>query len=382
MSFFVVLLFGFVLGDLLWWLMTHRRFGRRATRVAAAVWAVAMLGGLGLIIGSRFVGVQWDEAMPRPILSGVFMWHLLVLPPWLIWSLARGLVWTARALAHLESKPPADGMSRREFFATSAAFAPAVIVGGASIAAEGQLEEYRVRRLSVPVTGLPAALEGVTIAQVTDTHIGRFTRGAVLDRIVRTTNELEADLVLMTGDLINYALRDLPAGVDLVRELHGKHGVFLCEGNHDLIEDPAAFHRQMLRSGLPFLRGEAAVTEINGAKLQILGLPWEHSDQGHAKAVAALDSVRRADAFPILLAHHPHAFDTAANYPLMLAGHTHGGQLMLNDQIGFGPLFFRYWSGLYRREGRTLVVSNGVGNWFPVRIGAPAEILHLTLRRA
>jgi predicted MPP superfamily phosphohydrolase len=91
----------------------------------------------------------------------------------------------------------------------------------------------------------------------------------------------------------------------------------------------------------------------------------------------------RADAFPILLAHHPHAFDpaAAAGIPLTLAGHTHGGQLMLTDTLGFGPAMFRYWSGEYRKGDNALVVSNGVGNWFPLRINAPAEIIHLTLRR-
>jgi hypothetical protein len=81
------------------------------------------------------------------------------------------------------------------------------------------------------------------------------------------------------------------------------------------------------------------------------------------------------------LAHHPHAFDAAAaaGVPLTLSGHTHGGQLMLNEQLGFGPAMFRYWSGWYRKGVSQLVVSNGVGNWFPLRVNAPAEIIHLTL---
>jgi len=73
---------------------------------------------------------------------------------------------------------------------------------------------------------------------------------------------------------------------------------------------------------------------------------------------------RQPGAFPILLAHHPHAFDTAAaaGIPLTLAGHTHGGQLMLNERLGAGPVMFRYWSGLYRKpDGNALFVSNGVG---------------------
>jgi hypothetical protein len=84
------------------------------------------------------------------------------------------------------------------------------------------------------------------------------------------------------------------------------------------------------------------------------------------------------------LAHHPHAFDAAAaaKIPLTLSGHTHGGQLMLSEQFGFGPAMFRYWSGLYRSGASQLVVSNGVGNWFPLRVNAPAEIIHITLRQA
>ena len=83
--------------------------------------------------------------------------------------------------------------------------------------------------------------------------------------------------------------------------------------------------------------------------------------------------------FPILLAHHPHAFNAARGLPLTLSGHTHGGQLMLNEQLGAGPVLFRYWSGLYGDGDRRLVVSNGAGNWFPLRLNAPAEILHLPL---
>jgi hypothetical protein len=94
-----------------------------------------------------------------------------------------------------------------------------------------------------------------------------------------------------------------------------------------------------------------------------------------------LSRVRRRDEFPILMAHHPHAFDAAIaeGLPLTLSGHTHGGQIMLTDDIGAGPVLFRYWSGLYRKDGCSLVVSNGVGNWFPLRTHAPAEIMHVTL---
>ncbi len=83
----------------------------------------------------------------------------------------------------------------------------------------------------------------------------------------------------------------------------------------------------------------------------------------------------------ILLAHHPHLFDIAESVDLVLAGHTHGGQIMVGP-VGFGPVFFKYWSGLYQRGTTSMVVSNGCGDWFPCRIGAPAEIGLLRLTAA
>jgi predicted MPP superfamily phosphohydrolase len=380
MSFFTALLLGFVLGDILWWLTAVRRLRGRGARITATIWFAAMLGGLALIIGNRFSDANWDSAFPRPVLSAIFAWHLLAVPLWLIWRAVRLVANGARRVVRGPVVEPESAVTRREFLATASTFAPAILIGGAAAVGEAQLEQFRTRRLDVPIAGLPPALEGLTIAHVSDLHIGRFTRAAVVERIVRATNDLDADLALLTGDLINFALRDLPAGMDFVRGLRAKHGVFLCEGNHDLIENGPAFRRAMLRADLPFLRGETETLTIHGSPLQIFGLPWTHGSDSHSRSVAQLAPLRRSDAFPILLAHHPHAFDFAQNFPLTLAGHTHGGQLMLNEQLGFGPVLFRYWSGVYRRDGRTLVVSNGVGNWFPIRIAAPAEILHLTLR--
>jgi predicted MPP superfamily phosphohydrolase len=106
--------------------------------------------------------------------------------------------------------------------------------------------------------------------------------------------------------------------------------------------------------------------------VQLLGLRWGAGERNATRSqhnsllaiggsVEALLGQLDPAAFPIMLAHHPQAFDFAAGVPLTLAGHTHGGQLMLNEQQGFGPLMFRYWSGLYESEDRKLVVSNGVG---------------------
>ena len=123
---------------------------------------------------------------------------------------------------------------------------------------------------------------------------------------------------------------------------------------------------------------------VRGVPVQLLGIVWNHSESAMARDVDVVAKLRDPAAFPILLAHHPHAFDRAAahGFPLTLAGHTHGGQVMLTPEFGAGSAMFRYWSGLYEKSGCALVVSNGTGNWFPLRVNAPAEIIHLTLRKA
>jgi len=163
------------------------------------------------------------------------------------------------------------------------------------------------------------------------------------------------------------------------------------------MESRPEFERRVKGSSVPLLVNESLLVPVRGRPVQLLGLRWgtgaargtragERGDEAiDASMQALLPQVRRdEDAFPILLAHHPHAFDPAADagIPLTLSGHTHGGQLMLSRHVGFGPWMYRYWSGAYRKGNSALVVSNGVGNWFPLRIGAPAEIIHLTLRRA
>ncbi len=402
MGFIANIILVLVLGDLAWWWRADRLLRalpqRRWWRTALASFMVVQIGGLTLVLASRMHTPTLDLLLSPTLLAAVYLWHLLILLPvlvgWLAVNLARAVVWIARRIARVPVTPPAPsaGLSRREFFGATAAIAPAVLSLTGAAAASAQLSHFRVRRLEIPLASLPPALDGLTIAHVSDLHVGRFTQGAVLDEIVRTTNGLRADLVLMTGDLINYALSDLPVALDLVGKLRGTHGLFMCEGNHDLIENGAAFARDTRAAGVALLIGESAFVEIRGESVQLLGLPWgaaesgpsrveQHGDAAIAASTRRLLPQRRPGAFPILLAHHPHAFDFAGDLPLILAGHTHGGQLMLSTGTGFGPWLFRYWSGLYTRAGRALVVSNGVGNWFPLRVNAPAEIVHLTLRR-
>jgi len=383
---FLIILALLALGDILWCRSALRQ-PQRWARWLGTGFGVLQILGLGVLISSRAMEHPLDEALPRPLHSMILFWHLAVLLPWLLWRLGAAIGMLAQKAARLlrpapvPQLPAAGGLTRREFLRTTAALTPPMLTLGASGVGEAQLDGFRIRRLEVPVPDLPAALEGLTIAHVSDFHVGRFTRGSVLGRIVEETNRLGADVIALTGDYINHSLRDLPAALDIVRSLRARHIVAACEGNHDLIENARTFRNEAGRGGMPLLLGGTASVTIRGQRVQILGLPWARSADGMKSTTAALLRQRDPGAWPLLLAHHPHAWDSAGEIPLTLAGHTHGGQLMLSRTFGGGPMLYRYWSGLYRRNASALVVSNGVGNWFPVRIQAPAEILHLTLLR-
>jgi uncharacterized protein len=393
---FVLVLIGTMVAlDLLWWAASTRIAKPIFARIGVAIFALAQLAGLSWLLTQRLTHAESTALFSKFALTNVFIWHMILLPLLLLLAIGLlpilamlALVRSARRLANSAPDDASGTLSRRQFLGVALAAAPPLFNLSLATIAMRQLEQFRVRRFVLQIAGLPSDLHGLTITQISDLHVGRFTSGRVLREVVRVVNELRADLVLLTGDLINDALIDLDHGLDLVRSMQARYGVYLIEGNHDLIENGPEFERRVKNSGIPFLLDESIVIKIRGTPLQLFGLSWtrarENRDAAIAAAVRQLLDQRQAESFSILLAHHPHAFDAAAaaSVPLTLSGHTHGGQLMLNEQHGFGPVLFRYWSGLYTKGASQLVVSNGVGNWFPLRVRAPAELLHLTLLRA
>src|SRR6266513_2995347 len=358
---FVLVLIGIMFAlDVLWWAISARIAKPIFARVGVAIFALAQLAGLIWLLTQRFSHAESCALFSKFAMASVFIWHMILLPLLLLLAVALLPILAMVALIRMarrvrNSNPPlldANGaLSRRQFLGVALAAAPPLCNLSLATIAMRQLDHFRVRRFVLPIAGLPSDLHGLTITQISDLHVGRFTSGRVLRDVVRVVNELRVDLVLLTGDLINDALIDLDHGLDLVRSMQARYGVYLIEGNHDLIENGPEFERRVKNSGISFLLDESIMIKIRGAPLQLLGLSWtrarENRDAAIAAAVDRLLIQRQPESFPILLAHHPHAFDAAAtaSVPLTLAGHTHGGQLMLNDQYGFGPALFRYWSG-------------------------------------
>jgi hypothetical protein len=398
-----------------WWREADRRLrrtgGGRTLRGVLSLFMAAQFAYLLWIVLGEFIE---DLSDWRPIWlpMGAYVWNVLLLPAGCLWFLI-GSGWgrwtkrpsVRRAVDAIPDAPDAQ-LSRRQVLAAAAVAAPPLISILATRRAMSQMGEFRIRSIELNVPGLPVDLNGLTIAHVTDLHIGRFMPPHLTAAMADAANSLDCDLIAFTGDLIDASQKRLAPGIDFMRRLRPKSGMAMIEGNHDVVRNAAWFEAGIRDAGLPLLLDETMRFRVPGrpTPVQFLGTTWgelksgvelkrhgkernywfrEYGEEARDASVRHVASMREPAAFPILLAHHPHAFDAAAaaGLPLVLSGHTHGGQIMLTQNIGAGPLRFRYWSGLYRKPGSRMFISNGIGSWFPLRVNAPSEIVKITLVR-
>jgi predicted MPP superfamily phosphohydrolase len=245
----------------------------------------------------------------------------------------------------------------------------------------------RVRELNIPIADLPAALEGFSIVQITDLHVGPTIRDRFVRRVVERVNALQPDLIAVTGDVIDGPVRDVRPHTDALGELRARHGVFAVTGNHEYYSGAHAWIDEFRRLGMTVLMNQHAVLQHNGAPLLVAGVPdysAGHFDRAHASDPQAALSGAPAGLRPrVLLAHQPRTADAAeaAGFDLQLSGHTHGGQFWPWNL--FVPLQQPYVAGLHRHGTMWIYISRGTGYWGPPkRLGAPSEITRLRLVRA
>jgi predicted MPP superfamily phosphohydrolase len=238
--------------------------------------------------------------------------------------------------------------------------------------------------IDVPIAGLPDALHGFTIVQISDVHVGPTIKGPYLEAIVEAVNGLGADLVAVTGDLVDGPVHRLAPHVEPLARLTSRHGTFFVTGNHEYYSGVTAWVAELRRLGLQVLMNEHVVVERQGESVVVAGVTdygGHHHEEGHrSDPRAALAGAPAGAAVKVLLAHQPRSATAAAaaGFDLQLSGHTHGGQ--------FWPwnLFVRlqqpFTAGLYRFEALWVYVSRGTGYWGPPkRFGAPSEITRLRL---
>ena len=241
--------------------------------------------------------------------------------------------------------------------------------------------------VDVPIAGLPDALHGFTIAQISDIHVGPTIKRGYLDAIVDAVNALDADLVAVTGDLVDGSVRRLAQHTAPLARLRARHGAYFVTGNHDYYSNAREWIPEVRRLGLTVLLNEHVVLDHGGAALLLAGVTdysAHHFDESHrSDPHAAIAGAPENVGAKILLAHQPRTAQRAADagFDLQLSGHTHGGQFL--PWNFFVPMQQPYVAGLKRLRNMWIYISRGTGYWGPPkRFGAPSEITRVRLVRA
>ena len=260
-------------------------------------------------------------------------------------------------------------------------------------------EQLEIREIEYACSDLPEAFDGYRIVQFSDAHVGTYTgsRQWLLQRAVDAINALRPDIVLFTGDLQNVYPEELDAQIPFLRQLHAPDGVMSVLGNHDYAIYQDCDEAQKQRSnkhtiqaerqmGWTLLLNENRIIRRDSDSIVVAGM----ENWGTVKRMPRRGNVKKSltgisdSAFVVMLQHDPTCWREKilpeCKAQLTLSGHTHGGQVSL---LGLSPASLSYdeWGGVYEQDGRTLIVSTGLGALIPFRLGMPGEIVVITLRK-
>ena len=288
-----------------------------------------------------------------------------------------------RRMLHAETHP-----GRRRVLNTAGNALMAAPFAAMGYGALVQRTDFRVREVDVPLAGLPQDLENLRILQLSDIHLSAFLSESEFARVVDASLELRPHLAVITGDLISGPRDPLDACIRQLARLKADAGVFGCMGNHERfakVEDYT--ERECARRGIRFLRLQNQILRFGSAELNLAGCDY-YSWRQRDRYLAGMDRLVKPATVNILLQHNPDVFPVAAGqgYNLLLAGHTHGGQVtveILEQSINPARFFTPYVYGSYREANASAYVTRGIGTiGVPARIGAPPEISLLRLRKA
>jgi predicted MPP superfamily phosphohydrolase len=268
-------------------------------------------------------------------------------------------------------------ISRRTALKTVIATTVGTATAGLTYGAAFERHHIGMTSATLPVLGLPPALDGLRISLITDIHHSRIVPAADVVQAIELAMSARPDLIVLGGDYVTFGDRAFVGPVaELLGSLQAPHGVFAVLGNHDDDRDmPAA----LTGKGFVVLKDQQTQLSIRGETLTLAGIRfWTRRAENIARVL------KGAEGTLLLLAHDPRRLVEAASLkvPAVLSGHTHGGQIVLPGVGAIARRSFPVWSGLGQQDDTSIFVSRGVGTiYVPVRINCPPEVALLTLRR-
>ena len=356
-----------------------RGIPKPAVLAAAALYAVVFVTGAAL----GFPQVPMPFHPPRR----VSIWLGAVIHMWAYGSMAGYLIFSgARALSR-RLAPPFDPARRRLVNAATGALvaAPFGAIGYGALVGR---TNFHVREIEAPIRDLPAGLEGLRIALLSDIHLSAFLSERELEQVIDATNETRPHVAVVTGDMISARGDPLDACLRQLARLRAEAGAFGCMGNHENYAGALGYAtREGGRLGIRFLRGQAQQLRFDAAVLNLAGVDYQPISQSRDYLPGA-ERMVVPGAANVLLSHNPDVIPAAARkgFDLTLSGHTHGGQVtveILEQTLNPARFITPFVYGLYREGKAAAYVTRGIGTiGIPARIGARPEIALLRLKKA
>jgi predicted MPP superfamily phosphohydrolase len=365
----------------------------------ADAWRRALTVAFVVLTFSVPIGMAALRLAPRPLdrlvpvlaftwLGVAFLLFVAVLALDLARLAAQGVGIVADWMRHAPAPPEDPG--RRVFVARAlAGTALAATAGATAFSFRSATGPAQVTEQPVRLARLPQALSGLTLAMISDVHVGPTIGARHVRRLAEQVEALRPDAVAIVGDLVDGSVRELSEAVAPLVGLRARYGTFFVTGNHEYYSGADAWIAALRRAGVRVLRNERVVLGDAGASLDLAGVDdWSSHGfgNGHGLDLARALDGRDPDRGLVLLAHQPRlpavADAVRAGVELQLCGHTHGGQI-----APFGVLVraaFPYVRGLHRHEEQgqagQVFVSRGAGYWGPpMRLGSPPEIAKIVL---
>jgi predicted MPP superfamily phosphohydrolase len=332
---------------------------------------------LAVLVPLSFLAIRYTPRwLNVPLSWVVYTWMGLLLYLFLFTALSDAARGVAAIVGALPKDPERRQMLARAIAAGVSGISVLLGIGGMINVARG----FDIRRVRIPLATLPRGGSGYVIVQMSDVHIGPTIGFEFLSQVVRETNALAPDMIVITGDLVDGTVEQLRELVEPLRQLVAKDGVFFVTGNHEYYSGADAWIAHLTSLGIRVLRNERVdirgLFELAGVDDASAAGMLPHHGQDVARAAQGRSSSRPL----VLLAHQPKALKDAlvAKVDLQLSGHVHGGQLVpFNWLVRLDQPFI---AGLHLVEKTWLYVSTGTGYWGPpMRVGTVAELTRIEL---